>query len=187
MFIRNLGHGVEMKLLEVRHAPAVYETVERNREYLRLWLPWVDKTHSVDDIEAFIKMSLDQFAGNQGFAAGIWQGRELIGTLGFHRIDWPNKKAELGYWLDEAHQGKGIISAACRAGIEHAFAEWRLIRVEIHCATANKKSCAIPQRLGFQFEGVRRDGQILKGSAVDINVYSMLAREWHSSAAGGVG
>jgi ribosomal-protein-serine acetyltransferase len=178
MFIRSLGPGVEMKLLEVRHAPVVFEAVARNREYLRRWLPWVDKTHSADDVEAFIKMSLEQFADNQGFAAGIWQEREFVGTLGFHRIDWPNKKAELGYWIAEACQGKGIVSAACRAAIDHAFTEWRLIRLEIHCASGNERSCAVPVRLGFQFEGMRRDGQILNGSPVDIKVYSLLAREW---------
>jgi ribosomal-protein-serine acetyltransferase len=178
MFVRELGNGLEMKILEVRHALSVYEAVERNREYLRRWLPWVDKTGSEADVEAFIKMSLDQFASNQGWAAGIFRGSECVGTLGFHRIDWLNKKVELGYWLEEASQGKGIITGACRAALAHAFNEWRLVRVEIHCATATEQSCAIPKRLGFQFEGVRRDGQILNGTPVDINVYSLLAREW---------
>jgi len=180
MFSHSLENGLELKILEVRHAPFVYETVVRNREYLRRWLPWVDKTHSADDVEAFIKMSLDQFASNEGFAAGIFRGPECIGTVGFHRIDWVNKKVELGYWLEEASQGKGIITSACRAVLDHAFHEWRLIRVEIHCATGNDKSCAIPQRLGFQHEGIRRDGQILNGTPVDISVYSMLAKEWRS-------
>ncbi len=178
MFTHSLEGGVEMRILEVRHAPLVYETVARNREYLRRWLPWVDKTHSVDDVEAFIKMALEQFAENQGFAAGIFRGPECLGTIGFHRIDWANKKVELGYWLEEASQGKGIITNACRAAIDHAFDEWRMIRVEIHCATSNEKSCAIPKRLGFQLEGVQRDGQILNGTPVDIKVYAMLAREW---------
>jgi ribosomal-protein-serine acetyltransferase len=180
MFSRSLGNGLEIKILEVRHAPVVYEAVERNREYLRRWLPWVDKTASESDIEAFIKMSLDQFASNQGFAAGIFRGAECLGTIGFHRIDWMNKKVELGYWLEEASQGNGIVTDACRAVLDHAFNEWLLNRVEIHCATGNQKSCAIPKRLGFQFEGIRRDGQILNGTPVDINVYSLLAREWRA-------
>jgi ribosomal-protein-serine acetyltransferase len=50
--------------------------------------------------------------------------------------------------------------------------------VEIHCAIGNEKSCAIAKRLGFQFEGVLRQGQLLNGNYVDINVYSMLAGEW---------
>lgn len=178
MFNHSIRDGVELRLLELRHAPAVYEAVVRNRAYLGRWLPWVDKTHSADDVEAFIKMSLEQFAANEGFAAGIFRGRDCLGTVGFHRIDWLNKKVELGYWLDEASQGKGIVTEGCRAVLDHAFKEWGLNRVEIHCATGNEKSCAIPKRLGFQLEGARRDGQILNGAAVDINVYSMLAREW---------
>ena len=180
MFSHSLANGLNLKVLEVRHASVVYEAVERNREYLGRWLPWVDKTHSVDDVEAFIKMSLEQFAANQGFAAGIFRGPECIGTVGFHRVDWFNKKVEVGYWLEEASQGKGIITEGCRAALDHAFREWGLNRVEIHCAAGNDKSCAIPKKLGFQFEGVRREGQILNGTPVDINVYSLLAREWRS-------
>ena len=101
MFSHSLENGLELKILELRHAPFVYEAVVRNREYLRRWLPWVDKTHSADDVEAFIKMSLEQFAANEGFAAGIFRGPECIGTVGFHRIDWANKKVELGYWLEQ--------------------------------------------------------------------------------------
>lgn len=62
--------------------------------------------------------------------------------------------------------------------IEHAFQEWKLNRVEIHCATGNAKSCAIPKRLGFQFEGMLREAQLLNGEYQDINVYGMLARDW---------
>jgi ribosomal-protein-serine acetyltransferase len=27
--------------------------------------------------------------------------------IGFHRIDWSNRTASLGYWLGEAWQGEG--------------------------------------------------------------------------------
>ncbi|MGD0437837.1 MAG: GNAT family protein, partial [Bryobacteraceae bacterium] len=82
-------------------------------------------------------------------------------------------------WIGSTFQGRGIVTDACRAVIDHAFLEWKLNRVEIHCATGNTKSCAIPQRLGFQFEGVQRQAQLLNGSYHDINLYSKLALEWN--------
>ena len=89
---------------------------------------------------------------------------------------------EIGYWLGSKFQGKGIVTGACRLLTDHAFDEWKLNRVEIHCAPGNKKSCAIPKRLGFQLEGVLRKAQRLNGKYLDTNVYGMLARDWKRAA-----
>ncbi|HLG99512.1 MAG TPA: GNAT family protein [Bryobacteraceae bacterium] len=178
MFQKRIIGDVYLRLLEERHAPAAFAAVERDREYLRKWLPWVDQTTDAGYTAGFIKASLEQFARNEGLVAGIWCGEEFIGTVGTHKIDWPNRKVELGYWIASKFQGRGIITAACAALIDHAFTEWKLNRVEIHCAVGNDKSCAIPKRLGFQFEGVRRDGQRLNGEYLDIQVYAMLHCDW---------
>ncbi len=85
---------------------------------------------------------------------------------------------EIGYWIASGFQGRGIVTDACRAVIDHAFEEWKLNRVEIHCATGNEKSCAIPKRLGFQLEGTEREAQLINGRYLDIEIYAMLARDW---------
>jgi ribosomal-protein-serine acetyltransferase len=88
MFSRALRNGIELKLFEHRHAESLFEAVDRDRIYLREWLQWVDPTRSVEDIRNFIKMSLNQFANQEGLAAGIWQGPRCIGSVGSHKIDW---------------------------------------------------------------------------------------------------
>jgi len=182
MFQREIQDDVYLQLLEERHAPLAFAAVDRDRAYLGKWLPWVDQTTEVDYTVGFIKSSLEQFANNEGLAAGIWCGDELIGGIGTHRIDWLNRRVEIGYWIASRFQGRGIVTAACRVLIDHAFGEWKLNRVEIHCASGNEKSCAIPKRLGFQFEGVLREAQLLNGEYLDIEVYSMLFRDWNRRA-----
>ena len=181
MFQKQIQDGVYLRLLEERHAEEVFAVVDRERGYLREWLPWVDLTTEVDYTASFIRASLEQFAKNEGISAGIWHRREFVGVIGTHKIDWLNRKVEIGYWIASRSQGRGIITAACRAIIDHAFSEWKLNRVDIHCATGNEKSCAIPIRLGFQFEGVLREAQRVNGNHFDIRVYSMLSREWKAS------
>jgi ribosomal-protein-serine acetyltransferase len=61
--------------------------------------------------------------------------------------------------------------------LDHAFGAWDLNRVEIHAGADNRKSRAIPERLGFQQEGVLRDYERVGDRYVDIVVYSLLARE----------
>ena len=177
MFRKNLQNGVYLQLLEDRHAEEVFAVVDRERQYLREWLPWVDDSTEVAHTATFIKNSLQQFANNEGFAGGIWCGGEFAGVVGTHKLDWLNRKIEIGYWIAPKFQGKGIVTDACRALIRHAFEEWKLNRVEIHCATGNKKSCGIPERLGFQFEGVQREAQLLHGNYIDIRVYALLERD----------
>jgi len=178
MFQKQIQDGVYVKLLEERHADELFAVVDRERTYLRQWLPWVDLTTEVEVTLNFIRTSLEQFAGNDGFAGGIWCGDELIGGIGTHRIDWLNRRVEIGYWIAQSFQGRGIVTDASRAVIHHAFEEWKVNRVEIHCAAGNEKSCAIPKRLGFPLESLLREAQLLNGEYQDINVYGMLARDW---------
>ena len=182
MFHKQIQDGVYLKLLEERHAPAAFAAVDQDREHLGEWLPWVDQTTEVDYTAAFIQTSLEQFARNEALAAGIWCGEEFIGGIGTHKIDWLNRKVEIGYWIASRFQGRGIITAACRALIDHAFGEWKLNRVEIHCADGNEKSCAIAKRLGFQFEGVLRKAQLVNGEYLDIRVYALLFEEWRRAS-----
>jgi ribosomal-protein-serine acetyltransferase len=190
MFRATVRPGLELRLLEERHAPTLFNLVERERPYLREWLPWVDGTLAEDDSLAFIKASVEQFANNNGFAAGIWEtsgngdprpdGRGFAGVIGTHKINWANRKVELGYWIGREFQGKGIVTEACRAVVTHLLRELDLNRVEIHCATGNEKSCAIPRRLGFTLDGTIREGELCSGRYLDLHVFGMLKRDWHA-------
>ncbi len=174
MFSAILRPGAELRLLEERHAPALFSRVEREREYLRQWMPWVDVTRTEEDILAFIRRMLDTFASNQGFSAGIWADGSIAGVITLHKIDWVNRKGEIGYWLGREFQGRGIMTDAARALTDHAIVELQLNRVEILCATGNAKSRAIPKRLGFTLEGVLREAQFLNERYDDLELYSML-------------
>ena len=180
MFSHKLGENTELRLLEERHAQELTELTDRNREYLRAWLPWVDANRTVEDRKNFIRGALKQFAENNGFTAGIWHEGRLAGVIGYHSIDWENRATAVGYWLGEEFQGQGLVTAACRALVDHAFEELGLNRVSIACATENKKSCAIPERLGFRREGVVRQAEWLYDHFVDHVVYATLASEWRT-------
>ena len=50
MFSRKVAPGIEIRLFELKDAEAVFAVVDRNRAYLREWLPWVDFTASAEDL-----------------------------------------------------------------------------------------------------------------------------------------
>ncbi len=105
----------------------------------------------------------------------------LCGAIGLHRIDRIHHNTSLGYWIDEAHEGKGIVTAACRAILTEGFSTFGLHRIEIRCATWNHRSSAVPRRLGFIEEGILRDAEWLHVRWVDLRIFSMLARDWQTA------
>ncbi len=163
--------------MEVRHAEALYRLTDESRQHIREWLPWADYRLSPADSKKFIDSTLEQFRSNSGFQAGIWFNGELAGIIGLHGINWTNKSTTFGYWLGEHHQGKGLMTAACRAAMAYCFDELGLNRIEIRAATGNVKSQAIPERLGFTNEGRLRQAEWIHDRFVDHFIYSKLKEE----------
>jgi RimJ/RimL family protein N-acetyltransferase len=81
-------------------------------------------------------------------------------------------------WLSADEQGRGTMTEAVRALVDHAFGPWNLHRVEIGAAVGNARSRAIPERLGFRPEGVRRRAERVGDRFLDLVVYAMLAADW---------
>jgi ribosomal-protein-serine acetyltransferase len=165
---------IDLRLVEEQHAQELFNLTDANRQHLREWLPWVDQTHSVTDTLEFIASCASQFSENGAFQVVICFKGRICGMIGHHGIDRLNRATSLGYWLAASHQGKGIMTASCRVLINHAFRDLDLHRVEIRCATENRRSRAIPERLGFAFEGVARQSEWLYDHFVDLAIYGLL-------------
>lgn len=178
MFYFKLSEQAELRILEERHADEIYAAVDRNRLRLREWMPWVDGNHGPDDVKIFIRASLQRFAINDGFDAGIFVEGKFVGTIGFHHFVWLDRRTSLGYWIDQAFEGRGLMTAAVRAMTRYAIADLKLNRVEIRAGVGNSRSRAIPERLGFTYEGTLRQVEWLYDHFIDLTVYSMLAPQW---------
>jgi ribosomal-protein-serine acetyltransferase len=174
---------VELSILEAWDAAELFQLIERNRAHLRQWLPWVDYETSVEDSRSFVLRTLQHYLDNESFTMGIRYQGQLAGLISYHTINWPGRHVEIGYWLGAEFQGKGLMTRACRAMVDYAFAKLALNRVAILCAPDNLRSRAIPERLGFTQEGTLRESEWLYEHFVDLVVYSMVAREWQNSDA----
>lgn len=178
MFRRSVADNLELRQFMAEDAEPLFAEVERNREYLRHWLPWVDATTSSDVVLSFISRSEEQFEDGLGPNFGIWLEGALIGSIGCHPIDHANRRCSLGYWIAAGQQGRGTITRCCAHLLDYLFAELGLHRAEIHCGTGNARSGAIPRRLGFRQEGVMREAEWVSGRWVDLEIWSMLEADW---------
>jgi ribosomal-protein-serine acetyltransferase len=182
MFRRLVAPGIEIRHFEIGDAEAAFAVVERNRAHLREWLPWVDGSRSPEDVRAFIRHALVQTEEGRGPQAAIWIEGAIAGSVGCHPIDWANRSCSIGYWLDAGKQGQGVVTRCCAAMLDYLFGERALHRVEIRCGTGNARSCAIPERLGFEREGIAREAEWVNGRWVDLVVWAMLGRNWRARA-----
>lgn len=178
MFHLEISPELELRLLTEGHSQLLFDLIERNRAYLRGWLPWVDGARTLDNTRRLIRASLRQHARNEGMNVGIWYHNQLVGVVSYNYIDHVRRFTELGYWLDEAHQGNGIMTTVCRAMTNDAFGRLKLDRVEIRCAVTNQRSRAIPERLGYTIDGTSAQLDWTSDHYIETVVYSMSATQW---------
>jgi ribosomal-protein-serine acetyltransferase len=178
MFIHRIDDELFLRLPDERHSPEAYALIKRDHEHLSRWLKWATEDFTLEDAKEFVRRNRRQFANNEGYSTQIVYRDRIAGQVGYVEISWANGSCEIGYWLGAAFQGRGIMTRACRALIDYAFRELKLNRVEIKCAVGNTRSRAVPERLGFEQEGILREAHHLHDSYVDLVVYAMLAADW---------
>jgi len=174
------GRGLELRHLNLRDAPALFALVEANRERLRRWLPWPDANRSVLDSRAYLLRVRAHEKAGVALPLGLWWKDRLVGIAGFVWIDPLNRSAGIGYWLAETASGRGLMTAAVRALLKHGFTTLQLNRIEIRAGVRNRRSRAIPERLGFRHEGTLRQSERLADRFVDHAVYGLVADQWKS-------
>ena len=173
-----LGPDLDLCPVQPDHAAELYALVEQNRTRLREWLPWIGPDYSLSDAARFAALSESDNQRRVSLTSVIRVHGHLAGAIGLHRINYAHRSTSIGYWLAASHNGRGIMTAACRAMVTHGFIAYGLHRIEIRCATGNVRSAAIPQRLGFHEEGVMQEAEWLYDHWVDLRVFSMLEQNW---------
>ncbi len=103
------------------------------------------------------------FIGQENIWAMILKDtQQLIGSIGIV----PDPKREnpqvrmLGYWLDEAHWGKGYMTEAVQAILNYGFNELQLSLITANCYPHNKRSQQVLERNGFIYEGVLHQAEL---------------------------
>ncbi|WP_430816259.1 GNAT family N-acetyltransferase [Carboxylicivirga sp. RSCT41] len=167
----------QIKLCEIKmqDAAVIFNTIDQQRDYLGQWLPFIAHTKVQADTENFIKAVSNVPYDQKELIFTIWYNDDFAGLVGFKATDRANSKTEIGYWLSEPFQKKGIVLSCVRYLSEYAFTRLGINRIQIKCASGNKRSKRIPEKLGFIFEGIERAGErVNEHTYFDLEVFSLL-------------
>jgi RimJ/RimL family protein N-acetyltransferase len=87
-------------------------------------------------------------------------------------------RAEIGFTLATAYQGRGYAAEAVRAVLDHLFRVRGLHKVTAETDARNAASARLLQRVGFTREGLLRSHTWIKNEWTDDVLYGLLADEW---------
>jgi RimJ/RimL family protein N-acetyltransferase len=142
--------------------PMVNEAIRVSLAELGPWLPWAGAMPTVEESEAHCRRQQARFMLREDFVllifarAGDGGEGELLGGTGLHRIDWPLRRFEIGYWRKTGCAGRGIVTEAVKGLARMAFDVLGARRVEIRMDDNNVRSWKLAERAGFTHEALLR-------------------------------
>jgi ribosomal-protein-serine acetyltransferase len=167
---------LRLRMLTPDDADAFARHVARDHEHLSAHLPWPDLTATAAGARSFLELYAHGKDGRV-LIAGAFDGEEIVGgaLLAHHDPEIP--AVEVGCWATSAVEGRGVARAACAALIAFARAELGAERVVWRSSTANARSRALAERLGFRHEGTLRSAYVLHGERHDVDVLALVGGE----------
>ena len=98
----------------------------------------------------------------------------MIGCVFVKSIDWNIPKAEIGYFVDHRHTGKGIVTKAVSRVVQYCFEKLGLRKLLIKTHESNIGSRRVAEKNGFRIEGtIRNDHKTTDGQILDMIYYGL--------------
>lgn len=161
-------------------AAELFRCIDDSRMHLRRYLNWVDATTRIEHSQHFIQDALTQQQAGTSMALGIFlqSDRSLIGGIGMHAWDHDLNRAQVGYWISQKFQGKGLMYRSSQRFLDFLFQKVCLNKVEMHILPDNYRSLALAERLGAVVEGRIRQSLKIGGRLEDLVITGILRNEW---------
>ncbi|GAA1968289.1 GNAT family N-acetyltransferase [Kitasatospora viridis] len=163
-------------------AEPYYAALAANQPRFARWEPWAAQPPEPEGTRTFLEQTAAAWQNGTALPVaiavpgpdGAWA---VVGSIGL-RIDRTSGTAELGYWVDAAHEGRGLVRRGAEAVLAQAFGPLGLSRVRLGAAADNERSRALAERLGFTFDEVVPGGLEFADGPRDRALYHLTAEEW---------
>jgi ribosomal-protein-alanine N-acetyltransferase len=168
--------------------PALAGTVaaylQRNRSAHARWNPPMAERLFTAEGQAE-RLAAAALAESDGTQVGWWLFRheDAATVIGHARLSQlargPFQSAMLGYAIDHAHEGRGLMHEALQALLADAFGpRVALHRVQANARVENRRSLALLERLEFVREGLAREYLFIDGAWRDHVLTARLNPRW---------
>jgi ribosomal-protein-serine acetyltransferase len=149
----DLGDGDRLILRDLSTIDEVVATVTGDIERIRRYEAWAHDQQSSEAMERFTRFLLTGYRSGSTIPTLITHDDRPVGAV-TARIDPARHSAELGYWIEGGHEGRGLVTRCCEILVSELVARG-VRRAVIRTAAENERSLAVARRLGFAVEKVR--------------------------------
>ncbi|SEN48463.1 ribosomal-protein-alanine N-acetyltransferase [Mucilaginibacter gossypiicola] len=166
LVLRRFTHDDAADLFEMRSNEIVMQYIHRP----------INKT--IDDAVGLINVIEELLSKNDGITWCIClkNSNKYIGSIGFWRIEKDNHRAEIGYLLNPAYQGRGIMQEAVLTVIDYGFKELKLHSIEARVSPDNVASVNLLLKNKFIREAYFKEDHLFNGRFEDTMIYSLLTQ-----------
>jgi len=182
------GRRLTLRTLMESDHPAWFEVRSRCRDWLVPWEPRPAGTPpAAEDRASFAARCSLRERERQlgtGFGFGIFVGDRFSGEVTLSSIQrGPFQSASIGYWIDRALAGQGLVPEAVVVTLRFAFETLGLHRVEISIIPRNAASRRVVEKLGLRVEGLAERYLEIDGVWEDHIRFAITAEEWNKRRA----
>lgn len=115
---------------------------------------------------------------NDIFCFAITEGGKVVGNVGvFRQANVHRLTAEIGYYIDENHWGRGIATEAVKEVCEYVFLHSDVVRIYGEVFADNVGSCRVLEKVGFHCEGILKKDAVKNGEIKDVKMYALLKED----------
>ena len=165
------GDGGELYLLLERN---------NNREFLTENVEEVSSIKTEREAEIKVRKHSAEWFARDRFVLGIWLKSEYkyVGEIWIEPKKWEVPSFEIGWFLDQGYQRRGIATEAARRSLEFLFKNLNAHKIIVITRDTNPWSYKLAERLGFRREGHLRESRIENGKRYGLLHYGMLRTEF---------
>jgi [ribosomal protein S5]-alanine N-acetyltransferase len=140
-------------------APAMLDYMLRNEErFSATDPPRPQDFHTLAYFEKYAQDAQAQYAASTAFRFIMFvreEAAQVAAWINFTQVlHGPFRSCSLGYSIDRAYEGQGLMQEAVGAAVNWVFARVKLHRVQAAYLPENTRSAALLERLGFEVIGM---------------------------------
>ena len=150
----------------------------RNRAFFEEWEPVRDEFwFTLEAQRADIAAGIEAARSDRRYSFGIF-APELVGRVALSEVvRGVFGNAFLGYFVDEAANGRGYATSAVRDAVRFAFGEMGLHRVQAAVMPRNVASVRVVEKAGFRDEGYAERYLCINGVWEDHRIFAITREE----------
>ncbi len=167
-----IGDGITLRQFTEADIPAIYEAC--NDPEIQRWIP-LPSPYEVKDAEFFVKeFAVNAQSSGTGIVFAVEVNNQLVGAIDVSGAKWSNRDCGIGYWAVPSRRGNGYLSKALELLSNWVIQEHAFQRIEVFVGTENYASQKVAERAGFIREGISRNKAVIRGSRIDVILYSKI-------------